>query len=87
MFGSRVLRHPTLLLLLLPVAVLIVALLLGSSPPLARNLPALTKKVRDCRLSAFFTTLQPQANMPKTPVYFFSHGGVSMFQVLTYPGT
>ena len=72
MFGQWLLRHPTYFIL--PALVVIVALLLSPSSPLARSLPALTK-VKN--LSSLTKTSHPSPSMPKAPVYFFSHGGVS----------
>ena len=75
-------RHPTWLLL--PVAVLILAFFLSPSSPLARSLPSLTKIrsysslfSRPSQPAAITKPAQPSSKMPKAPVYFFSHGGVS----------
>ena len=74
------LRHPTWLLL--PTAVVILAFLLTSPSPLARSLPSLTTKLKTYSSSYYSSLSKPtlthtSPKMPKAPVYFFSHGGVS----------
>lgn len=75
MFGQWLLRHPTFLVLL-PALVVIVALLLSPSSQLARSLPGLNK-IKNLSNSSKAPHPSPNANMPKAPVYFFSHGGAS----------
>ncbi|KAK3311387.1 Extradiol ring-cleavage dioxygenase, class III enzyme, subunit B [Chaetomium strumarium] len=82
MFGSWVLRHPTYLLL--PTAVFILAFLLNSSSPLALiSLPTLTKINK-----TYYSLFKPaphSINMPRAPVYFFSHGGPDVQYNKTHP--
>ncbi|KAL2180804.1 Extradiol ring-cleavage dioxygenase, class III enzyme, subunit B [Thermothelomyces heterothallicus CBS 202.75] len=80
MFPSRISRHFTVLLL--STSILILALFLNSASPLARSLPSLTK-VKN--FSSWFKPAQSSANMPKAPVYFFSHGGPDVQYNKTHP--
>ncbi|KAK4133350.1 LigB-domain-containing protein [Trichocladium antarcticum] len=82
MFGQWLLRHPTFLVL--PALVVIVALLLSPSSPLARSLPGLNK-IKNLSNSSKAPHPSPNANMPKAPVYFFSHGGPDVQYNTTHP--
>jgi hypothetical protein len=81
MFRSWILRHPTYLLL--PTFVFILAFLLNSSSPLAHRMPSLTK-IKN--YSTLFNPAPQSTNMPRAPVYFFSHGGVRTNHITPKPG-
>ncbi|AEO65071.1 uncharacterized protein THITE_2111662 [Thermothielavioides terrestris NRRL 8126] len=68
-------RHrPWLLLLPTSILILILALLLSPTSRLARWLPSLTQ-IKNCS----------SLNMPRTPVYYFSHGGPDVQYNKTHP--